>query len=390
MSFLSGTVSFSRFHILGSSPKRLDENLLEKFRASAIGKQRIMTADNEEVGWLGGRHLLDLEFDIEKNIILDSLHFGMRIDASRIPPDLMRAYVEMEIDALRDNNGNSRLHPRMRRQATTAARRRAEREIKDGKYRRLRQFPMLWDTRDDVLYVAATQPAVLERLHPLFKATFNKRLEQMTAGYLSYLSAEEKGTTRKIEDLRPSRFVDMPDGRQQAEVYWTSHDAGSRDYLGNEFLLWLWHTLNTESDTISLSDGTEVAVLIVKQLVLECPLAETGKEVITCDGPTQLPESRRAIQTGKLPRKAGLLLSRQGSQYEFTLQAETFNISTATLPKIETNGNGNGRARVEERVEQIRHLSETLDLLFERFLAHRLSAEWQKTHRQMTAWLKSV
>ncbi|MFH1419635.1 MAG: hypothetical protein ABII12_15275 [Planctomycetota bacterium] len=390
MSFLSGTVSFSRFHVLGSSPKRLDENLLEKFRASAIGKQRIMTADNEEVGWLGGRHLLDLEFDIEKNIILDSLHFGMRIDASRIPPDLMRAYVEMEIDALRDNNGNSRLHPRMRRQATTAARRRAEREIKDGKYRRLRQFPMLWDTRDDVLYVAATQPAVLERLHPLFKATFNKRLEQMTAGYLSYLSAEEKGTTRKIEDLRPSRFVDMPDGPQQAEVYWTSHDAGSRDYLGNEFLLWLWHTLNTESDTISLSDGTEVAVLIVKQLVLECPLAETGKEVITCDGPTQLPESRRAIQTGKLPRKAGLLLSRQGSQYEFTLQAETFNISTATLPKIETNGNGNGRARVEERVEQIRHLSETLDLLFETFLAHRLSAEWQKTHRQMTAWLKSV
>ncbi len=388
MSFLSGTVSFSRFHVLGGSPKRLDENLLEKFRANAIGRQHIMTADNEEVGWLGGRHLLDLEFDIEKNIILDSLHFGMRIDASRIPPDLMRAYVEMEIDALRDNNGNSRIHPRMRRQATTAARRRAEREIKDGKYRRLRQFPMLWDTRDDVLYVAATQPAVLERLHPLFKTTFNKRLEQMTAGYLGFLSAEEKGTTRKIDDLRPSQFVDIPDGRQQPEVYWTSHDAGSRDYLGNEFLLWLWHTLNTESDTIALPDGTEVAVLIVKQLVLECPLAESGKEVITCDGPTQLPESRRAIQTGKLPRKAGLLLSRQGSQYELTLQAETFNISTATLPKIEADGNG--RARVEERVEQIRHMSETVDLMFETFLTHRLSAAWQNTHKQMTAWLKTV
>ncbi len=402
MAFLSGSVSFSRFHVLGGSPKRMDDNLLGKFREHRIGLQQMMYADYEEIGWLGGGHILDLEFDLEKNIILDNLHFGMRIDASRMPPDLMRAYVQMELDALRDNNGNSRVNARMRREAANAAKRRADRELRDGQYCKLRQFPMLWDTRDDILYVGATQPAVLERLHPLFKTTFNKRLEQITAGYKALMLAEARGEDRKIESLRPSRFVEFPDDGGVAEVYWTAHDAASRDYLGNEFLLWLWYTLTNDSDTIELTDGTEAAVMFAKQLMLECPRAETGKQVITFDGPTQLPESRRAIRSGKLPRKAGLIVQRQGAQYEFTLQAETFNVSSAKLPKIELspagegngngngNGNGFGRARIEERVEQVRHLAETIDRLFETFLHRRLSSEWKTVLERISSWLQTA
>ncbi|HVP11969.1 MAG TPA: hypothetical protein VMV94_12380 [Phycisphaerae bacterium] len=390
MSFLSGTVSFSRFQVVGGSPKRLDENLIDKFRANRIGSRTCLPADHEEVGWLGGRHLLDAEFDAEKNVILDCLHVGMRIDASRIPPDLMRAYVELELESIADKGANVRSRLRLKRQATDAARGRAEKEIREGRYRRLRQFPLLWDTRDDVLYVGATQPAVLERLHALFKTTFNKRLEQITAGHLSYQWAEKKGADRRLESLRPAKFVEFPGANGHGEVYWTAHDSSSRDFLGNEFLLWLWYTLWTEGDTIKLPDGTEAAVMFVKQLMLECPRAENGKELITCDGPTQLPESRRAIASGKLPRKAGLMVSRQGQQYEFTLQAETFNISSATLPKTETNGNGNGHARAEERAEQIRHLGQTVDLLFQTFLQRRLSGEWQTKLQQMTVWLQTV
>jgi len=388
MAFLSGTVSFSRFKVVGGAPKRLDEKLLDKIRADAIGMQRFMRADHEEVGWIGGRHLLDREFDVEKNVLLECLHFGMRIDASRIPPDLLRAYTEMELDALREKggNGNARVFARLKQQAVEAARKRAESEIKDGRYRRLRQYPILLDSRNDVLYVAATQPAVLERLHPLFKETFHKRLEPMTAGFLGYEWAERKGVTRKLDDMQPSKFVKHPDGNGHIDVYWTAHDVASRDYLGNEFLLWLWYTLSEESDTIELADKTDASVIIVKQLTLECPWAETGKEVITCDGPTQLPESRRAIQSGKLPRKAGLIVSRQGEQYEFTLQAETLNISAAALPRIETNGNC--LVRSEERIEQLRHLCETVDLLYYAFLKHRVSLEWQVKLDKLTAWLR--
>ncbi len=390
MALLSGTVSFSRFHVVGGSPKRLDDNLLEKFRNHRIGRQRIMRADHEDVGWIGGRHILDAEFGIERNVRLDCLHLGMRIDMSRVPPDLMRAYVQQELDSLYRTNGNgngaANGRGKLKRQAIEAARQRAEDEIKTGRYRRLRQSPVLWDTGRNVLYLGATTPTVLERLYPLFKETVGKRLEPMTAGFLSERWSEKKGITRRLDNLKPTVFVRHPDSNGHAEVYWTAHDAASRDFLGNEFLLWLWYTLAERSDTIKLADDTEAAVVIVKQLTLECPRAETGKEVITCDGPAQLPESRRAIQSGKLPRKVGLIVSRQGEQYEFTLQAETFNISAARLPKIEEDGHG--LAGEEERVEQLRHLSDTVDLLFVAFLERRFSTNWESECEQIRAWLR--
>ncbi|MFQ5458636.1 MAG: hypothetical protein ACE5FC_09340 [Myxococcota bacterium] len=390
MAFLAGSVSFSRFRVSGGSPKRLDENLLEKFREHRIGGERVMRSDREETGWIGGRHLLDCEFDIEKNVLLDCLHFGMRIDASRIPPDLLRAYVQMEIDSLDHAAGNGARAAQRRRRARQAADRRAEREIKEGRFRRLRQFPMLFDTRNDVLYAGATSPAVHERLHPLFKKTFGKRLEPMTAGQRACAWAEDNGLARRLENHEPARFVPHPSGNGHPPVYWTANDPASRDELGNEFLLWLWHHLAERTDTIRLADETDAAVVIVRQLVLECPWAETGKETIVCDGPTQLPESRQAIRTGKLPRRAGLIVSRQGAQYEFTLQAESLGISAATLPKIEANGNGHARARMEERIEQIRHLAQTIDLLYAAFLKRRLSSAWPNDVEHIKNWIRTA
>ncbi|MFQ5430831.1 MAG: hypothetical protein ACE5E1_11030 [Phycisphaerae bacterium] len=389
MAFLSGTVSFSRHHVAGGAPKRLDDRLLEKLREHRIGTQRVMRADHEEVGWIGGRHLLDGEFDIEKNVLLDCLHCGLRIDVSKIPPERLRAYVQMELDELRRKNGNGHAPGRIKREAVEAARRRADEEIKKGRYRRQRQAPVLLDSRNDVLFLGETRPTALQRVSSLFKETVGKRLEPMTAGYLAYAWAERAGLTRMLEGLEPAPFVRGDGDNGRAEVCWTASDPTSRDYLGNEFLLWLWFTLSERGDTIALPDNTDAAVVMVKQLVLECPRAEMGRQTIACDGPTQLPESRRAVQSGKLPRKAGLIVSRQGAQYEFLLQAETFNVTSAVLPKIDAGGNGNGRGRAfaEERIEQIRHLAETVDLLFAVFLKLRLSSAWPAELAAVRAWL---
>jgi hypothetical protein len=387
MGFLSGSVSFSRFSVIGGSPKRLDDNLMDKFRAHAIGKQKVMRSDREETGWIGGRHLLDREFGVEKNVILDCLHFGLRIDSARVPPDLLRAYVQQEFDAVREKhggNGNGRSLARLRKQATEAARHRAEQEIKEGRFRSQRQFPILWDTRNDVLFVAAAQPAVIERLQRIFRETFDKRLEPLTAGRAGYQWADQAGQSRRIESARPACFVPHPDGNGHAEVFWATKDPASRDYLGNEFLLWLWHTLSEETDSISLSDQGEAAVVIVKHITVECPWAQFGRAVITADGPSRLAESRRAIATGKLPRRIGLLVTRQEEQYEFILQAETLTVSAAVLPPVEENG----RTRVEERVEQVRHLSATVDLLFQSFLARRLSSDWPSDLERIAQWLR--
>lgn len=389
MPFLAGSVGFCRFQIVGGSPKRLDDALLDKLRAHVIGADKTARGDGVEIGWVGGRHILDREFDDEKNVILDCLHFGMRIDVAKAPADIVRAYFEQELAALRDEDVNGRINARMRREAREAAKKRVDREIKDGRYHRMKQVPVLMDSRSDTLYVGATQSAIHERLYSLFKETFGKRLEPLTAGTAAYVTAERLGRLRALESMHPSVFVKRPDRDDINEVYWTAHDSSSRDYLGNEFLLWLWHHLVEENDTLTLPDKTEAAVMIARQLTLECPWAQSGKETITADGPASLPEARRAVQSGKLPRRAGLTVSRQGSQYDLTLAPEGLAVSGGVLPKPERDEE-NPRAAIEERVEQVRHLAETVDLMFAVFLERRLSSDWTTELNRIVSWLRKA
>jgi hypothetical protein len=148
--------------------------------------------------------------------------------------------------------------------------------------------------------------------------------------------------------------------------------------------LWLWHHLHNESETIKLGDGSEVTAMLARTLVLECPRGQTGRESISSEGPAKLPEALRAIQAGKLPRKAGLTLVRHDNQYELTLHAETLAVTGARLPPPEADDD---RARQEERVTQLRNLLETLDLLYAAFLQRRLGDAWTKETARMKKWL---
>jgi hypothetical protein len=136
---------------------------------------------------------------------------------------------------------------------------------------------------------------------------------------------------------------------------------------------------------LALPDGSEGAVLLTRTLALECPRGELGSEVIRSSAPTKLPEARRAIQAGKLPRQVGLILVRHDQQYELNLQAEALVVSGAKLPDIQT---GEERLRLEERVGQIRHLNETVDLLYAAFLQRRLGADWPQELARLQQWLQ--
>lgn len=325
--------------------------------------------------------ILDLNFDLAKNIIHDTLHFAVRIDTEKLPADLLRAYTRAELQVLAAEYPSGRASVSQKRQAQEAARERLQAEAKDGRYLRRKSHPLLWDRPTNTLLVGTTSASSLDYIQRLFKDTFGTGLTLIDAGQQALQRSQSTQQTASVDMARPAQFMR---NNGPVEVAWVS-DPASHNFLGNEFVLWLWFRLEQEGDTLILSDESAVTAMLARTLMLECPKALSGSETIRSVSPTQLPEARRAIQAGKLPRQAGLTLVRHDQQYELTLQAETMALSGAKLPAADK---GEQRVQWEQRVDQLRHLMETLDLLYDIFLQGRLGCDWPQELEQMQHWLQ--
>jgi hypothetical protein len=381
MGFFTGRATFLRFRVDGPTPGMFGPEHLEKLANHAIGKQPREEKDGTEAGWIAGEDILDLGFDLAKNVVNDSLHFSLRVDTQKLPADLLRAYTRAELQNLAADNPSGKPTAKQKKEARETARERLEFEGKDGRFTRRKGYPLLWDGQANHVLVGTTSPGAMDHATKLFKETFGHGLILLDAGSMAIQRSEMDKPSGERSSLFPSAFVHTG---KIPEVAWVS-ESSNPTYLGNELFLWLWHVLEAEGDTITLSDESEVAVMLSRTLVLECPRGLSGSESIRSDAPTQLPEARRAVQAGKLPRQAGLILVRHDQQYELALQAETFCVSGAKLPATEEREE---RVRQEERVGQLRHLLETLDLLYNIFLKRRLGPDWSKELERMQKWLQ--
>jgi hypothetical protein len=382
MGFFSGRATFLRFKVDGPRPRAFGEDHLKRLDALQAGRQRVASADGVETGWAAGEHVLDTDFDLAKNVVNDTLHFDLRVDTEKLPADLFRAYYAVELKALAGKNPSGFTSAKQKREAREIARERLEVEAKDGRFKKRKCVPVLWDAKSNEVLFGSASLTHVDRLVSLFQHTFGHGLEAVTAGRRAYQLAELHLRTRSVDDSSPSAFVP---GVTPEDVAWIA-DETSRDFLGNEFLLWLWYQSEGEADTVKVADGSEVTYMIARTLTLECPRGQTGHETISHEGPSRLPEAKRAIQSGKLPRKVGLTLVRYDAQYELTLHAETLAVGSAKLPNP-TDDVAVARARLDERADKLRHLIETLDLLYDAFGQKRLGKEWPDTLGRMQRWL---
>jgi hypothetical protein len=332
---------------------------------------------------LAGNHLFDIDFQLEKNVTGQALHCGMRIDTSQIPAAIKKAWVQMELASIVAENDGKRISKVQRQQAKEAVEEKCKEEVASGRFRRMQQFPLLWDAQSGLLWFGAGSNTAAEMCGELLERSFGLELERLSAGRRALAWSVEAKRRRALETTLPSVFhEDNPN----ADIAWWGQEEGNYDFLGNELLLWLWWHFETISDTIVLPDQSELTGMFAKTLSLQCPRDESGKETISHECPIALPEAAQAIRSGKLPRRAGLTLVRHGQQYDLVLQAETFVVSGA---KISIDDSTAGRGVVDDRIEALRMLHETIDLLYHTFLQRRVSKDWSEDLGKILGWLKA-
>ena len=382
MSFLRGSVTLVRDRVTKDPTGAFGADHIEKLKSLRVGRSKSNLLEEPVTGFCGGAHLLDTDFDEGKNIVGDALHFGIRTDSCQVPSPIKRAWTAIELAGIMKDNLGGRPSKKQREEANQAVEARCAVEAKKGNYLKMSEVPVLWDAATETVYLGSTSEKAIDNCLTLLKRAFDLEFRKVSSGALAAEFADSSDLLAELYEATPSAF--HPGGTNS--VVWWNGMKDNYDYLGNEFLLWLWWKWETQAKELELSDGSILSGMFARTLALDCPIGEHGKESISAESPVALPEALLAIGMGKLPRKAGLTLVREDEQFDLTLNAETFSIGSARISQV---GDEGVTRDVIDRIESIRALCEAVDLLFEAFCEKRIGSKWKTEQKKIMQWLKA-
>ncbi len=256
----------------------------------ASARPRSATPDEVEVGFTTGVHLFDTQFTYEKNGYGSQArglaHFALRLDTHKVPADVKKAYKVMNEQAAASASPTGFVSKSEKREARETASEQVREELASGKYRKSKVIPVLWDFVGQTLYCGASGTTVIEHLSRLMRQSFAVELENLSAGVLAGNLIKAQGRSRDYEDLQPSAFTAAPDAPRRGEddeasslsahglpvLPWIAKSVDLKDYLGNEFLLWLWWHGERDKDTptIETEAAGPVFVAMTKALDMDC------------------------------------------------------------------------------------------------------------------------
>jgi hypothetical protein len=406
MPFRSGSISYSRFGVSGSLPDDANEGALALLGRHVV-KQRALSDEGTLSGWCTGRHVFDADFSWEQCGFSGAILCAMRVDRAKVPPEIRRAYVAMAEDERRAAEATAKasdgpaapLSRAARREAKADAERRCKEEIADGRYRRIGMVPVLFDLVHRSVLTPASGDAVFKELKALVEATYGCRLERRSAGGIAADILGARGMTPDLDDALPEAFTAPPaeavaraqeEGArvgQRPEVPWALAGGDRNDFLGNAFLMWLWWQAEAREGVIETAT-VQVAVMVDKLLELECPWGVGGKATLRGTMPTRSVEAAKALQSGKWPRRMGLLVAAHGQEFECTLQGDRFAVGGLKLQPPEEAAN-TPRLEIEDRLDRLGTFDAVLVALYDQFLRERFGREWPTRRQQITEWISA-
>ncbi len=162
-------------------------------------------------------------------------------------------------------------------------------------------------------------------------------------------------------------------------------------FLGNEFLTWLWFMIETDQNSLRQYDPDLISLNIGSRLVLE-NTRNNAKETITIKGDeANLEEGLVALKKGAVVTEMHLSYKSVGQDWLFSLKGESLNISNLKLPEtgpVETPEDLEGV--VIEKVYLLEKVIGLVNNLFSQFIKLRVSDTWRnQTVSRIRKWSAS-
>lgn len=354
MSLLKGSFTFTRFHVDGQLPQAFLNFVNDRIKANAY-REAPKSTQEKLLGWVSLTDVLDSDFAQANYTLADYLIFCLRIDRKLIPPKLMKIkLLEEERRFLAESDKK-----RINKQIAAGIKEKVELELLTKLDAVPSFYDVCWALRQNTVYFSSLADKVADDFVELFKKTFSLNLK---------------------------RFLPQ----ENPQLAKNNESAEGVSFIGREFLTWLWFKSEERNGRIALTNGEEVELHFIKRVVLGSGEGEYSQSVVCSGIHAELKEGKEAIRQGKKVKEAGIKLTSNQNEWEFTFKADTFQFQSLKPPVMdwqETQEDPSGN--ILERIYLIENAVKTVDSLYESFLQIRYSPQWEESEMKLlTKWLE--
>ena len=159
-------------------------------------------------------------------------------------------------------------------------------------------------------------------------------------------------------------------------------------FLGREFLVWLWFRAETDRGLFDLGGKGTAELWFDGKITLQSE-NDRGVETIICAGEaSNMKEARFALAGDKEVVQATVKLLIGDNQWSFVLDSTWMNFSTFKSPKIMQDRGEDPDGIFYEKIFLIEEAVSAMDEIYSSFIKQRISPEWADQERPvLVKWI---
>ncbi len=159
----------------------------------------------------------------------------------------------------------------------------------------------------------------------------------------------------------------------------------NRNFLGREFLTWLWFKSETQNHKVKIKDIGEFQLFIDNKIILSSASGSVRENSLKGNSPAYAPEASAALCAGKMLSEAKFILQNQELNWSFSLSAEDLSLRSVKLPQIAKESSSEHFA---QRVAYTKMLNDIIESLYKEYINLRLTEHFKKEAALIQSWLE--
>lgn len=359
MPFDNGSLALTYFYL----SDKLPEDYLEKFSSYKAGTLDSVK-DEQQIGWVTGRTLLESEINEETAIRGGHLFLQMRTAERKVPAILLKAICQREELAFMAANQTEKVPSKVKKDIREEATEKHLMKMPPG----IGGTPFVVDMSNNMLYLGTASTKQIENFVGFFYKTTGVEPIQMSVGEMM--------------------FRLFKTGENEIPELLFSDDADDEPIPARDFLTWLWYFYETESNRVEVGSYGDIEMMIEDPLVFAFASQTKGAgetAVKKGDRPLHSPEAQAALNVGKKLKKAKLTFTRGQDIWSCSFDADRFAFTGLKLPVGEEM---DAASRFAERITNLEIFHDIILEYFRLFAESIRGENGKKLAKDVLAWAK--